>query len=1402
MKVPFQLDEFYLDLQEDGNKVRILSQEEITKGPFPGLRPFKTSEFQLFYGRMGQGEELTKRLKKNHFLAVIGSSGTGKSSLVRAGLIPQLFGGYLHGAGSKWDIAICRPGKDPVENLAVALAASKARSKDNEKIKAAFDEIEPMLNDSLYGLLDAKQMFEEGNTTGNDSSNLLVIIDQFEELFRFDRKDLGKENIENQFVNLLLKASHDPSRAVYVIITMRSEFLGDCVKYRGLPEAINEGQYLVPQLTRNELKEVIEAPIKLAGKAISPNLVELLINEIEESKLKENLDQLPILQHALMRTYNNAAQEGADVMIEMRHYEAVGEMNKALANHAEDKFRLLGDADSNEKQFSKKQQIAKIIFQSLTELSSDKKSGRRPTELRKIYDVAVSLEARDKEVDEVVNHFRDANTSFIMPPINIALNPDIILDISHESLMRNWSRLNNWLSEEMKYKALYRQLNERREQHEQDNEEWLRGTLLRDLLDWRMTYANNATWASRYQQLPGNVHDEQWHRALYKSNISFLNESEIVHEKNRQQEAKDLKANIAREQKSQEARNRIKVLTLGLVMCGLFATWAFREKYNSGIQEEKAIKNEKQAVENEKKATYQKHISDSIAIVANLNADAARAERIIAQEQRALAEGKAGIIEKQKKEVEAERNKALAQTKIAEQQTALAKRQSIQLAALEMAARQQKDSAVEKNEQFEKQFVKNALKKESFYFSKSLDQATKDEIIDSLFETPSFDPTEIQLGKHINLEVLMLINQAVHAKEEVMENPAASLSQALAIWKTNQHPVIKRIVLSIVNDNVFPVETVESTPGGKLLSATLSVSGADNSFLIADANNLITGKTQNGKIKIAETSYDADVSRFYCSINDSGIKARTLMYAGFNENSMPQALIDSFRIQFAGNGNISSVSVSPLIKNYTFSKMSHNGKRILLADRDGTVSVWKAADDNEPERMDTLRNFRGRGFTADNVLFSPGNRHLLLFSGKATTLLNEKLEEVKTGSSGKIDAAIYTSNGKIITASNDKLSVRDSLLYKDSSMAEIDMTALAFKEALLTPASISTIALSPNWKKAVLTQSDGGVFLLQSKTGDSLFKKDSGKDNITVKELIGNKDGHETPAYNQNFVQATRGRNNGRVYAGFSNDSTIITANETGALKIWGIYTAFTDPELAIKTVYPKQTLHQKLESGKTNAADIIAAGKPEELNYAANYYFRQEKNDTAQLMYEKLEQKAAAEMKPYYLSRLIDINNELINVARIASVSKIQTPLTIKEYRLRRAILMKQNIEHIKKQLTLCSQNYTCKNNLSNTYGSLAFSLLFINDFEGAVAAADSGLRHNPANDWINTNLALANLLLGKYEVAEKIYLQYKDELFGDRSRAFKEAFLSDIRDVEKAGVFANRRQVLQVEAIKKLLN
>lgn len=275
------------------------AQVHDAKNPFPGLRPFEPEEASVFFGRGVHTQELQRRLQRNRFLAVVGTSGSGKSSLVRAGLIPAL---HAHAQGRRepgWRVAILRPGGDPIGALALALTAPEVlcpapaqADGEGRRLQAILAEV--TLRRSTLGLVE---VVREARLPAGEQ--VLVVVDQFEEIFRFERHMAGRDATEEAaaFVKLLLQGSRATDVPLYVVLTMRSDYLGDCAKFRDLPEMINDAQYLIPRLTREQRREAIVEPIAMARSSIKPRLVQRLLNEVGD-----NPDQLPILQHALMRT--------------------------------------------------------------------------------------------------------------------------------------------------------------------------------------------------------------------------------------------------------------------------------------------------------------------------------------------------------------------------------------------------------------------------------------------------------------------------------------------------------------------------------------------------------------------------------------------------------------------------------------------------------------------------------------------------------------------------------------------------------------------------------------------------------------------------------------------------------------------------------------------------------------------------------------------------------------------------------------------------------------------------------------------------------------------------------------------------------------------------------------------
>ncbi|MGH6729034.1 MAG: hypothetical protein ACREBK_02680, partial [Sphingomicrobium sp.] len=367
--------------------------------PFPGLRPFEFHENHLFFGRDGQSEQVIAKLGGTRFVAVVGTSGSGKSSLVRAGFLPALFGGLMGHAGSSWRAAIMRPGNDPIGNLARALNADGVLGPEdpaNARVRLAMTEA--ILRRGSLGLIEA---FRQGELAVNE--NLLVLVDQFEELFRIEAGSEVNQDEKAAFVKLLLEAKDQRDLSIYIVLTIRSDYLGDCAQFRDLPEAINQGQYLIPRLTREERRSSITGPVAVGGAAITPRLVNRLLNDVGD-----NPDQLPILQHALMRTWDRWKQDAqGDDPIDLRHYEAIGGLSEALSLHADEAYDELPES---------RRALAERIFRSLTEKGRDNREVRRPLTVR---DICAVTSADEPEVIAVVETFRRADRSFLMPSAEV-----------------------------------------------------------------------------------------------------------------------------------------------------------------------------------------------------------------------------------------------------------------------------------------------------------------------------------------------------------------------------------------------------------------------------------------------------------------------------------------------------------------------------------------------------------------------------------------------------------------------------------------------------------------------------------------------------------------------------------------------------------------------------------------------------------------------------------------------------------------------------------------------------------------------------------------------------------------------------------------------------------------------
>lgn len=446
----------------------------IKPNPFPGLRAFRPDEGHLFFGRMESIIKVVSKLKENRFVAVLGASGSGKSSLVMSGVIPALLRENAEEKKS-WSYLVFRPALNPVDHLAAELSSLSAGAGFAQQTKAS---VAASLHNRTEGLTDVINRIRK-----NLRQQIVIVIDQFEEIFRYSpattRGTIGDDATD--FIDLIVNATQRPDQGLFIILTLRSEYVSECARFHSLTNLMNSSSYLLPQIPVDQLAAVIEEPVKLSGGSIDRSLVKLMLGDLDDRP-----GQLPVLQHLMTRLWNQWSRLGdLSRPISIADYEAVGQLRGAISQHAGQALESLDE---------RHRYVCARLFRTITTRTDDGRELRKP---ERISTIAAQTGCDEHEIIVVAEVFRAPEYSFLTPSKEIPLTGESILDLTHESIIRLWSTLRRWMDEEEASVKLYRHLAASAEQYQEGNGRlWMPPDLLL-AIRWREENKPTLAWAER-----------------------------------------------------------------------------------------------------------------------------------------------------------------------------------------------------------------------------------------------------------------------------------------------------------------------------------------------------------------------------------------------------------------------------------------------------------------------------------------------------------------------------------------------------------------------------------------------------------------------------------------------------------------------------------------------------------------------------------------------------------------------------------------------------------------------------------------------------------------------------------------------------------------------------------------
>lgn len=560
--------------------------------PYVGLEPFREQDAQRFFGRERLVSELILRIQESRFLFIAGPSGSGKSSLVRAGLIPALKDGRAPGS-REWLYTSMVPGRAPLESLGKAVSVLAGSLQPLNDFRQPVETLAPA------ALIDWSEVL-----LGDDQNRRMVlVVDQFEEVFTQLQEQ--EKSLREAFLQQLTRAAAKQESRLVVLLTLRSDFVSNCAAYPALNALLNQGFFQVGPMSPQELVSAIARPAVQAGLRIEPDLITQVVQD-----MRQEPGALPLLQFALRDLFDHEQSKGGVMALTLQGYLERGGIHQALARYADDAFGQLSQ---------KEQEMARWIFRGLVQPGRGTQDSRRTALFEELAPAGSDIH----QVEAVIRRLADARL-LITDERADTPQEDRTATLAHERLLDAWPWLHRLVDENRESIALQVEI-------EQDAQRW-QGSQRDD--SYLYTGARLATAQERLAEkqivLSGSGAAFIQAAVTFRENLENARQQALQAEQRRELEAAQRVAQAERQRAEAESRRtevqrRLLRIVFGLFLIALALTgWAL-------VSQRAASENARLALRGEKTAS-------SALIESNLRGTEAANQRSEAEKARATAD--------------------------------------------------------------------------------------------------------------------------------------------------------------------------------------------------------------------------------------------------------------------------------------------------------------------------------------------------------------------------------------------------------------------------------------------------------------------------------------------------------------------------------------------------------------------------------------------------------------------------------------------------------------------------------------------------------------------------------------------------------------------------------------------